>query len=52
MWFINKQVMDYNKFYFWIFNVNIIEIVFNSKFIYLNKMNIDLKYVHIARHSY
>jgi hypothetical protein len=28
------------------------EIGFNSKFIYFNKMNIDLEYVHIARHSY
>ena len=44
--------MGYIKFYFWILNENYNEIGFNSKFIYLINMKKDLKYVHIARHSY
>lgn len=50
--FIGKKIMGYIKFYFWILNEKFSEIGFNSKFIYLIKMNIDLEYVHIARHSY
>ena len=52
MWLIYKILMGYNKFYLWILNEKYNEIGFNSKFSYLIKMNIDLKYVHIARHSY
>lgn len=44
--------MGYIKFYLWILNENKKEIEFNSKFNYFINMNKDLKYVHIARHSY
>lgn len=44
--------MGYIKFYFWIKNEKFIEIGFKSNLNYLIYLNIDLKYVHIARHSY
>lgn len=44
--------MGYIKLYFWIKNENFIEIGFKSNLNYLIYLNKDLKYVHIARHSY
>jgi len=52
MWFIIKIIMGYNKFNFWTYNENFNKIGFNSNINKFINMNKDLKYVHIARHSY